>query len=99
MSQEPEATLITARKQRTRRRGARPVLVTNPETELVERQTGELATPSLLDDPQTEPLTEDSVATAVAEAQPARPARLPRFFSKVAKEETETTAPDEEIVK
>ena len=96
MSQEPETTLITARKQRTRRRGARPVLVNNPETE---RVTGELATPSLQDDPQTEPLAEDSVAVAVAEAKPARPARLPRFFSKVAKEETETTAPDEEIAK
>lgn len=96
MSQEQEPTLITARKQRTRRRAPRPVLVTNSEIEQ-ELHTDALETPATaLAETQTEPLAESAVAI---ETKPTRPTRRPVFFSRVAKEETETAAPADEIAK
>ncbi len=95
MSQQ-EPTLITARKQRhTRRRSNRPTLVIDSATETMERSTGTLDAQAQTD-LQTEPLAEEQVKAAVATA---RPLRLPRFFSKVAKEEQEGETAEDEIVK
>jgi hypothetical protein len=94
MSQEPETTLTTARKARQRRRN-RPVLVTGRETTTANRDTDEFAASVEI---QTEPLAESAVA--VAEPKPAsRFSRLPRFFSKVEKEESEISTSEEDVAK